>query len=225
MKKTVILIFVFLLPISVSICKAQFYDIKTVRQITVVGTQNESSTVLETPKAETGAYGVPTIKNTDIKQPESPFRSDSMSIERYFSAPIDTLIVTSPYGYRKDPISGKRKFHAGTDYLTFSENVYSMMPGRIKKIGYDKRLGNYVTLVHGNMEVTYAHLHTVVGDAGEFVAAGQSVGISGSTGRSTGEHLHVSIRYKNERLDPDPIIRLICQYALRNNPSPLVDNR
>ena len=57
--------------------------------------------------------------------------------------------------------------------------------------------------------VTYAHLHTVVGRKGDTVKAGQSVGISGSTGRSTGDHLHVSIRYHKKPIDPDPLIRYI----------------
>lgn len=132
-----------------------------------------------------------------------------------FCAPLDTLIISSPYGYRKDPFSGKRKFHAGTDYVTSSENVYAMMPGRIHKIGYDKKLGNFITLDHGDIRVTYAHLHTVVGRKGDSVFAGQSVGISGNTGRSTGEHLHVAIRYKKEVVDPAPLVKLISEYAVQ----------
>lgn len=129
------------------------------------------------------------------------------------SPPLDTLIVTSPYGYRQDPFTGKRKFHGGTDYRTNSQNVYAMMPGRVKKIGYNRRLGNYVTLEHGEFTVTYAHLHTVVGEKGDSVDVGQSVGISGSTGRSTGEHLHVGIRYRKQEVDPHPLIMYIKEWA------------
>ena len=75
---------------------------------------------------------------------------------------------------RKDPFTGKQKFHQGTDSLTASENVYAMMPGRIKKIDYDRKLGNYIVLEHGEFVVTYAHLHTVVGRKGDTVKAGQS---------------------------------------------------
>ena len=126
--------------------------------------------------------------------------------------PLKQLTVSSPFGMRKDPFTGKQKFHQGTDYLTASENVYAMMPGRIKKIDYDRKLGNYIVLEHGEFVVTYAHLHTVVGRKGDTVKAGQSVGISGSTGRSTGDHLHVSIRYHKKPIDPDPLIRYIQRY-------------
>lgn len=132
-----------------------------------------------------------------------------------FCAPLDTLVISSPFGYRNDPFTGKRKFHAGTDYVTASENVYAMMPGRIRKIGYDKKLGNYITIDHGDIRVTYAHLHTVVGKKDDTVFAGQSIGISGSTGRSTGEHLHIAIRYRKEVVDPAPLVRLISEYASR----------
>ena len=128
-------------------------------------------------------------------------------------SPLKHLYVTSSYGYRIHPITQKRHFHAGTDFRTASENVYAMMPGRIRKIGYDKMLGNYIELDHGDFRVTYAHLHTVVGEKGDYVKAGQSVGISGSTGRSTGDHLHVSMRYKKKLVDPYPLLRYIADFS------------
>lgn len=139
----------------------------------------------------------------------TPTDTVTASPRHLLSTPLEQLTLSSPYGMRKDPFTG---FHQGADYLTASENVYAMMPGRIKKIDYDKKLGNYIVLEHGEFTVTYAHLHTVVGRKGDTVKAGQSVGISGSTGRSTGDHLHVSIRYHKELIDPDPLIRYIQQF-------------
>lgn len=132
-----------------------------------------------------------------------------------FSSPLesDTLLVTSCYGIRKDPFSGKRKFHDGTDFKTNAENVFSMMPGRIKDIGYDKSLGNYIKIAHGDLTVIYGHLFSVVGRKGDAVRAGQSVGISGSTGKSTGDHLHMSMKYKGKRIDPLPVVRYVNSYA------------
>ena len=155
---------------------------------------------------------------TDVAVSESDVAVSEAGIDAdagrpMFSPPLKSLEVSSPYGYRKDPFTGKRKFHAGTDYRTAAENVYAMMPGRIRKIGYDRKLGNFITLDHGDIQVTYAHLHTVVGRKDDSVVAGQSIGISGSTGRSTGEHLHVSIKHKKKPVDPDPLIRAICGYA------------
>lgn len=58
------------------------------------------------------------------------------------------------------------------------------MPGKIKKIGYEKKgLGNYIKISHGEFEVTYGHLHTVLGEEGDFIEAGERVGISGNTGK------------------------------------------
>lgn len=135
-----------------------------------------------------------------------------------FSPPLDQLEVTSHYGYRQDPFSGKRKFHYGTDFRTASHRVYAMLPGRIKKIGYNKVLGNYIELEHGEFDVVYAHLYTVSGQKGESVEAGQCVGISGSTGRSTGDHLHVSMRYRNKSINPYPLIKYISDYTTGNLP-------
>lgn len=139
--------------------------------------------------------------------------TDSTVVRNLMCPPLDSLTVTSHYGYRKDPFTGKRKFHYGTDFRSNSENVYAMMPGKVKKIGYNKKLGNYITLEHGEFEVTYAHLHTAVGEKGDFVNAGQSVGITGSTGRSTGEHLHVAMRFRKKSVDPYPLVMYVKNHS------------
>ena len=208
---------------SITASYSQFYDVKIIKKPKVVGTRGESDPLFsqkagQTPEKSNNRFEKmdgPVLKGT-ASEGEAQESSDSIVHDRSdmkFCAPLDTLIVSSPYGYRNDPFTGKRKFHAGTDYVTATENVYAMMPGRIRKIGYDKRLGNYITIDHGDFRVTYAHLHTVVGDKGDIVQAGQSVGISGSTGRSTGEHLHVSMRYKKEVVDPDPFIRAVKDFS------------
>ena len=214
-----------ILLIHVSYTYSQFYDVKIVPKVKVVGTRGKPATPLNVKNIKTtkNADSCPEKMDTNVlcAHPDSTINltdKDSIRLhadERLFCAPLETLVVSSGYGYRKDPFTGKRKFHAGTDYVTHSENVYAMMPGRIRKIGYDKRLGNFITLDHGDIRVTYAHLHTVVGRKGDNIFAGQSIGISGNTGRSTGEHLHVSMRYKKEVVDPDPLIKVIRDYATR----------
>ena len=216
-------IFMLFVIIGLTPSYSQFYDVKIKKSIRSVSTRSET----DPPEIKKMLFASEKSDNCPEKMDGHVLRDgtedsgesmekDSTSTGKkalMFSAPLDSLVVTSGYGYRKDPFTGKRKFHAGTDYRTASENVYAMMPGRIRKIGYDKRLGNYITIDHGDIRVTYAHLHTVVGEKGETVHAGQSVGISGSTGRSTGEHLHVSIRYKKEVVDPDPLIRVIRNFG------------
>lgn len=189
-----------LLCISVTPSFAQFYDVKQKKPIISVNTRRET-------------VNIPINSNIEALASESPsLAPDTLTDLPLLCSPLDTLIITSNYGYRIDPFTNKRKFHHGTDFKTYSENVYAMMHGRVRKIGYNKILGNYIELDHGDFTVTYAHLHTVIGEKGDYVRAGQSVGISGSTGRSTGEHLHLSMRYKDKSIDPLPIVRYIHEW-------------
>lgn len=207
-------VFVALLLIcGVNISYSQFYDIKAVKKVRTVGTRHEPPADAVRPSGEENEKPLQRAEKGNGKQENEETAKESTMAR--LSPPLDTLVVTSPYGYRSDPFTGKRKFHGGTDYRTNGHNVYAMMPGRVKKIGYNRRLGNYVTLEHGEFTVTYAHLHTVVGEKGDNVEAGQSVGISGSTGRSTGEHLHVGIRYRKQEVDPHPLIMYIKECADR----------
>lgn len=150
----------------------------------------------------------------------------SMRREFLFSLPLKQLSINSPFGYRNDPFTGKRKFHSGIDYAASADNVYSLMPGRITELGYDKKgLGNYVRIEHGDFQVTYGHLHTYIGIKGSYVNAGDIVGITGSTGRSTGEHLHVSIRFKGKIIDPYPVLQYIERYIVEIRGTLSIDSR
>lgn len=193
---------------------AQFYTVKKKQPVIRLYSSDEASeTQLFTdssPMPVTPATGNDTVLSARHQEALAGF-----TVRRLFSSPLenDTLFVTSPYGYRADPFIGKRKFHSGTDFRTCSENVLAMMPGRIEDIGYKKSLGNYIEISHGDFTVTYGHLHTVIGRKGDYLHAGQSVGISGSTGRSTGEHLHVSVKYKRKNINPYPFILYIVRHA------------
>ena len=126
-----------------------------------------------------------------------------------FRLPLDTLIVTSPYGYRIDPFTRKRKMHSGIDFRASSDKVYAMMPGKVLKVGYDKVSGNYITLQHGSITVSYCHLSQVLKNKNEFVTVGEVVGVTGNTGRSTGEHLHLTCKIKDKKVNPMIILDYI----------------
>ena len=130
--------------------------------------------------------------------------------ENVFRLPLDTLIVTSPYGYRTDPFTRKRKMHCGMDFRASSDNVYAMMPGKVLKVGYDKVSGNYMTLQHGSITVSYCHLSEVLKRKNDLVAVGEVVGITGNTGRSTGEHLHLTCKIKGRAIDPSLVLNHIA---------------
>ena len=126
-----------------------------------------------------------------------------------FRLPLDTLVATSPYGYRIDPFTRKRKMHSGMDFRASSDKVYAMMPGRVLKVGYDKVSGNYITLQHGSITVSYCHLSQVLKNKNELVTVGEVVGVTGNTGRSTGEHLHLTCKIKDKKVNPMIILDYI----------------
>jgi murein DD-endopeptidase len=134
-----------------------------------------------------------------------------------FRLPLDTLVATSPYGYRIDPFTRKRKMHSGIDFRASSDKVYAMMPGRVLKVGYDKISGNYVTLQHGSITVSYCHLSQVLKNKNELVTVGEVVGVTGNTGRSTGEHLHLTCKIKGRAIDPSLILDYITRLTLNPN--------
>lgn len=124
--------------------------------------------------------------------------------------PLKKIKVTSEYGYRIHPISRKRKFHSGVDLLAKNDKIYSMIPGIVKKVGFHKKgLGNYIVIKNGRYLFTYGHLSKSIRKKGDIVQAGEVIGISGKTGLATGEHLHLSIKYKGRFIDPYTIIEYI----------------
>ncbi len=116
--------------------------------------------------------------------------------------PLKSIKVTSPYGYRRDPINGRKSMHHGIDLKAHNEYVYSMMDGKVEKVGYDTRSGNYIILRHADFTISYCHLSKVYIAPGTPVFAGTIIGKSGSTGRATGEHLHIVTKHKGIIFDP-----------------------
>ena len=116
--------------------------------------------------------------------------------------PLKSIKVTSPYGYRRDPFTGKLSWHNGLDLRAKNEPAYAMMDGIVEKVGYDNRSGNYVTLRHGNYHVCYCHLSSIIVRKGESVYPGIIVGVTGDTGRSTGSHLHLTCKKDGKSINP-----------------------
>lgn len=116
--------------------------------------------------------------------------------------PLKSINVTSPYGYRRDPFTGKLSWHNGLDLRAKNEPAYAMMDGIVEKVGYDNRSGNYVTLRHGNYHVSYCHLSSIIVRKGERVFPGIIVGVTGNTGRSTGSHLHLTCKKDGKSFNP-----------------------
>lgn len=136
---------------------------------------------------------------------------DKWNERRFVSLPIDTIIITSKYGMRKHPVTNKMEFHNGIDLKAHNDYVYSIMPGRIIKTGKNKISGNYVKIQHGDYITSYCHLHSILVNLKQSITAGQPIGISGNTGRSTGEHLHFIVNHNGKEVDPEPILNHISK--------------
>lgn len=116
--------------------------------------------------------------------------------------PMRVLQVTSTFGWRRHPVTGKADYHAGVDLSARSEPVYSILDGRVSAIGYSPILGNYIRIAHGEIQSIYGHLSFILVTAGQSVSGGYPVGITGATGRATGEHLHFSISAGGTHIHP-----------------------
>ncbi len=140
-----------------------------------------------------------------------------------FSKPLAFLYKTSSYGMRFHPILKKWRFHSGVDLASNADTVYSMLSGKVKKSGYSPTLGFYVRTEHsnGNIEVLYAHLSQYHYLDGESISAGQPLGITGSTGLSTGDHLHLGVYKNGKHLNPikfmSEILRFNNNISTQNN--------
>lgn len=134
-------------------------------------------------------------------------------IRQYLSVsyPLKSIYVTSPYGIRQDPFTGKKANHNGIDLRASNAEAYAMMFGEVIKVGSDKRSGNYVTIRHGEYTVTYTycHLSKPLVKKKQLVAAGEPVGITGNTGRSTAPHLHITLRKGRKTINPIVILDFI----------------
>ena len=112
--------------------------------------------------------------------------------------------VTSPFGYRWHPTTGEWSMHKGVDLgAAKGTPIYATRSGTITIATYHKTAGNYVQINHGDgYSSVYMHMTHYVVKVGEYVKAGELIGYVGSTGRSTGPHLHFGISYKGSYVNP-----------------------
>lgn len=111
--------------------------------------------------------------------------------------------ISSPYGMRTHPITGAHKLHTGTDFQVADGRAYAAAAGTVAAVTRDAAYGNMVTIAHGKGVTTrYAHLARSLVKPGDTVAAAQVVGRIGSTGLSTGPHLHFEVQVNGQFQNP-----------------------
>ena len=119
--------------------------------------------------------------------------------------PLKPIRVSSDFGYRVNPITGNYGIHGGVDLSADSGTpIKAVLSGKILKSKYSSDYGNFVTIDHGDGLVTlYAHCSKLLVRAGDTVSQGDTIALVGSTGRSTGPHLHLEVRINDVRINPD----------------------
>jgi len=123
-----------------------------------------------------------------------------MALGELFIYPIKGGRLSSPYGWRDDPISGVRRHHAAIDLSAPTGTpVKAAMEGKVSALGFNMTYGNFIILDHpGGYQTMYAHLHTSTVKKGDQVNQNTQIGTVGSTGYSTGPHLHFAV-FRNTR--------------------------
>lgn len=132
--------------------------------------------------------------------------------KQFYSFPCEGVKVTSRFGPRR------RRYHYGIDLgLRIGEPIKSMFDGRVRVAKRAGAYGNLVVIEHDNeLETYYAHLSKINVEVGERIKAGEVLGLGGNTGRSTGPHLHLEIRYQGAAINPEDVIDF-NNYALLSN--------
>lgn len=125
---------------------------------------------------------------------------------RLFAWPLQEMHLTSPYGFRTYPLGGGAEFHPGADFGAASGTpIYAAAPGVVVIASPQGGYGNCTVIDHGyGLATLYGHQSRQVVQVGDVVTTGQLIGFVGSTGASTGPHLHFEVRLRGELTDPLP---------------------
>jgi murein DD-endopeptidase MepM/ murein hydrolase activator NlpD len=157
----------------------------------------------------------------DAEQAETPFHAmfvswkklDSLSTQGGVAVPsarpVNTAKYTSAYGVRSDPFRGSAAMHAGIDLAAPQGTpVYATADGIVARSEWSGGYGNLVEVDHGKgIQTRFGHLSRTLVRAGERVKRGQLIALMGSTGRSTGSHLHYEVRIDGRAVNPVPFLQ------------------
>ncbi|MGB8241799.1 MAG: M23 family metallopeptidase [Azonexus sp.] len=130
--------------------------------------------------------------------------------------PVKQAFLGSPFGHRSDPIVGQRAMHEGIDFNAESGTpVVAAADGVVLSAGWQSDFGNMIEVDHGDgLTTRYAHLSRMNAKAGSLVKRGERIGAVGSTGRSTGSHLHFEVRMLGVAQNPASFLKQGEEFAL-----------
>ena len=143
-----------------------------------------------------------------IRRAPGTLERAALELEYLFIWPVIGRI-SSPYGNRRSPITGRQQFHTGIDITSpRGTPVRAAMSGRVITVTRNNVYGNYIVIGHhSGLRTMYAHLNTTRVRAGDYVETGQSIGDVGTTGISTGPHLHFGVFRNGVTVNPRSFLR------------------
>ena len=199
-----------------SVC-AMFLAMPTHAQFNTIGTTNSkhnktvnppksNETLTDSSEADKPA---PQPMERTVTHQTSNATLDNSNTAPLISPPLKNIRIGSGFGMRKHPIYHKRIMHNGIDLSARYENVYSMFPGTVVKVGQDGRSGKFVTVRTGDYTISYCHLSQQLVKEKDFVIAGKNIAVSGNTGASTGPHLHITTKKDGKAFDPAIFLKYI----------------
>lgn len=145
-------------------------------------------------------------QSLDNGGPATPVQQPVMGVSVPSRAPLAASVNTSGYGIRTHPVLGGTRAHKGIDLAAPTGTpIYATADGVVGKAEWFSSYGMFVAIAHGGeLETRYAHMSRIAVAAGERVKKGDIIGYVGSTGRSTGPHLHYEVRVSGQAVNPIP---------------------
>jgi hypothetical protein len=156
-------------------------------------------------------------KDTDFKQLLITLAEHRAALRKIpFKTPMLYFYISSEYGHREQPKTGKKSFHHGIDLAgTWQENVRSTAPGTVVFAGREGSFGKVVRIEHDyGISTLYAHLSRITVSVGDYVAENTVIGKMGNTGRSAGSHLHYEIQVDGKSVDPSDFFTIGRQMSV-----------
>jgi murein DD-endopeptidase MepM/ murein hydrolase activator NlpD len=153
-----------------------------------------------------GMMGELASKQKQLSLLESVMMSHHISAESFIAGrPVDSGWLSSQYGIRKDPFNGRPAMHKGLDFASLEEGagVYATGAGVVTWAGDRSGYGQLIEIDHGGgLKTRYGHSKELLVKEGDVVTRGQKIALLGSTGRSTGPHVHYEVLRNNRQIDP-----------------------
>ncbi|EME7154856.1 peptidoglycan DD-metalloendopeptidase family protein [Enterococcus faecium] len=200
---------------AASIIKDQEKDVSQLADTNDIGigqentdTQKEEQIPDETSEQDSNSVNQNEYQDNNSSSDNTQIQSPSSS---GWGAPVANIIVTSPFGGRADPTGFSGSFHNGIDMGgTSSTPIMASRSGTVVQASFDGSAGNYIIIDHGDGYYSYyLHLSNYIATPGQSVSAGQTIGTMGTTGNSTGVHLHFGIATTSNWsgfVDPAPFL-------------------